>query len=666
MLSKKRTRKWIWIATFGVALLGLVYALLFWLLPYWQAENTMDANQTVAIETLENGQLQVNWQSGKNAQFHTLEIFDLEQDNRLLFSNTTVGQCSCILPELPADRPLLLRISSGHNYGNNVRMGEQYWQGQLVFDTPELQQLRWTVNPDTDEVQIDFALGKGESCDVYKQISDAQPQLLEQSDAGNLTIAYADAIPAHGVTELFTFQISRKQGNTVFTGPVCEGFSVTREDFLGDTLTLESVALEQNAYSLSWNETKGKAYLLEYSADGGNRWQSLASIEAEAERVYTTEHLLPFREYQFRVSAVEPSAPVTPAVCQVSTVQRTLYATIWPLMDLQVYADLSCTQPLGTAPAGTAYCVIAEEDGLFGIRYGDKTGYIDSNYCMINLPEYMGTLCAYDITNSYSSLYMVHDFPMQAITDTVITGYQSVQLSEGEYLVPLLYPTAKKLLLAAQSALEQGYQIKIYDSFRPREATLSIYNLAEGILQQPVPKQTFTGEPVKELEALSYQASTESEEFLMEGLTYEILMTDNGRYMLANFLALNISNHNLGVAMDITLQTPDGQELQMQTAIHDLSWYSEVSRNNENANLLKNIMVQAGFATLKSEWWHFQDDAIKSQLELKNLRQGITPQCWVLDDTGWRYRQKNGQYLTDCTETIDSVTYRFNEAGYVE
>ena len=104
----------------------------------------------------------------------------------------------------------------------------------------------------------------------------------------------------------------------------------------------------------------------------------------------------------------------------------------------------------------------------------------------------------------------------------------------------------------------------------------------------------------------------------------------------------------------------------MQTAIHDLSWYSEVSRNNENANLLKRIMVQAGFATLKSEWWHFQDDAIKSQLELKNLRQGITPQCWVLDDTGWRYRQKNGRFLTDCTETIDAVTYRFNESGYVE
>ena len=49
----------------------------------------------------------------------------------------------------------------------------------------------------------------------------------------------------------------------------------------------------------------------------------------------------------------------------------------------------------------------------------------------------------------------------------------------------------------------------------------------------------------------------------------------------------------------------------MQTKIHDLSIYSVIDCNNENAKIIEKIMTKQGFSTLRSEWWHFQDNDSK-------------------------------------------------------
>ena len=244
---------------------------------------------------------------------------------------------------------------------------------------------------------------------------------------------------------------------------------------------------------------------------------------------------------------------------------------------------------------------------------------------------------------------------------------------------------------AANSAREQGYILKIYDSYRPRKATNSIYDLTLKILDDPIPEWTFAEKQERIKQGLSVEPTeppttepptTEATE-VTEGtgpsiapvetvpptteevITYEKLMTDNGRYGLANFLAQGYSNHNLGVALDLTMVSLySGEEVKMQTAIHDLSWYSELKKNNDAAKTLQGIMVGAGFGTLKSEWWHFQDNDAKNSLELIALQQGVNPQCWMADDHGWRYRDLYGQYYVNCREIIDGVAYVFDEEGY--
>ncbi|MCC8168621.1 MAG: D-alanyl-D-alanine carboxypeptidase family protein [Clostridiales bacterium] len=371
-------------------------------------------------------------------------------------------------------------------------------------------------------------------------------------------------------------------------------------------------------------------------------WEVVAQVDADEELKYTTPLMDPFTECTYKVIAVDvygneiESNTVT---CEME--ETVIYATIWPVKDLTAYSDSGKSSKVGKAGKLTAYCVLGEENGMFEIMLDGETCYISSDYCMINLPDYIGDMCEYDITNSYSSFYTIHDCDIPDVTWTVIEGYENVKLSDGSYLVPLLYPTAQKLLEAAQAALEDGYRIKIYDSYRPQDATKSIYSLTYSILYDEIE---------------SYD----------DGTTYRSLMYGDSGYQLSNFLAKKTSTHNYGIAMDLTLvDVNTGKELAMQTYMHDLSWYSAVSENNESADLLAEIMTAAGFGTLESEWWHFQDNDSKSSLDLSAMADGVSAEGWMADDGGWKYRLADGTYYTSCLATIDGESYTFDGDGYV-
>ena len=74
------------------------------------------------------------------------------------------------------------------------------------------------------------------------------------------------------------------------------------------------------------------------------------------------------------------------------------------------------------------------------------------------------------------------------------------------------------------------------------------------------------------------------------------------------------SRHCQGIAIDMSLTDSRGNELAMQSRIHMLDTSGVRNFNNANANTLSGFMTGAGFNTLKSEWWHFQDDNFKNRL----------------------------------------------------
>jgi D-alanyl-D-alanine dipeptidase len=79
------------------------------------------------------------------------------------------------------------------------------------------------------------------------------------------------------------------------------------------------------------------------------------------------------------------------------------------------------------------------------------------------------------------------------------------------------------------------------------------------------------------------------------------------------------SQHNRGVAVDLTIIDANGKELDMGTAFdyfgeeahHTYTAHSEEIQ--QNRTLLKSLMEQYGFASIRTEWWHY------SIAELKHL-----------------------------------------------
>lgn len=154
-------------------------------------------------------------------------------------------------------------------------------------------------------------------------------------------------------------------------------------------------------------------------------------------------------------------------------------------------------------------------------------------------------------------------------------NFTGVRLYDGldrAYMLPACAKAiarARKLLQAERP----GYRLKICDAARPMSVQRKMYRAVSG-----TPKARYVGNP------------------------------RNGGGL-----------HNYGAAVDITIIGPDGRELQMGTPVDHLGTEANIDREaalvksgkitaEEMANrrLLRRVMTQAGFKTIRTEWWHFQ------------------------------------------------------------
>lgn len=203
---------------------------------------------------------------------------------------------------------------------------------------------------------------------------------------------------------------------------------------------------------------------------------------------------------------------------------------------------------------------------------------IDKKFVLVNLPDIMQEQVQYNITNAKSSIYNIHGNEIPNVTR------KKLYTEMGEDIkVPLMLNTAIKLFSAEDTALKQGFTLKIYDTYRPYSVTKYLYQ-----------NTLLVADKYKE---------------------YLNATINNFEYSQKWFLAEKASSHNYGVALDLTLvDLNTGKELEMQTKIHDLSVYSVVDYNNKEAKILAKIMTKNGFVPLRSEWWHFQDNDSKESV----------------------------------------------------
>lgn len=130
--------------------------------------------------------------------------------------------------------------------------------------------------------------------------------------------------------------------------------------------------------------------------------------------------------------------------------------------------------------------------------------------------------------------------------------------------------TVKAIIKANETFMKMGYKIKLFDCYRPLDIQKRMWKI--------VPNPDYVANPSKG------------------------------------------SIHNRGGAVDITLVDSNGKELNMGTsfdyfgieASHNYNFFSQEIKFNRAK--LKTIMIDNGFNSLDSEWWHYN---LKSALNDK-------------------------------------------------
>lgn len=290
-------------------------------------------------------------------------------------------------------------------------------------------------------------------------------------------------------------------------------------------------------------------------------------------------------------------------------------------VEMQIRENTSANSAIvATVPSGTAFRILAEDGAWWEVQNDTVRGWVQHRFCMVNLPDVIPSII-YNNANTYQSRFVSSGKSIPNITGQALYNGRSFnpRLNREEYIVPVLYAMSKKIAVAQRSALAQNDTLVIYEGYRPSS------------VQQKV---------VNELTAFS-QADPE----VLAGI-------NSYPWSMDWFIAVGVSNHQMGYAIDVTLAKVVEKEVrqnskysydailkyteyQMPTVIHELSaaaatfaqpvtsssdteWRSAAFAEsmNEAAKVMQKYCTDAGLSPLASEWWHFNDLAAMNEIQV--------------------------------------------------
>lgn len=237
------------------------------------------------------------------------------------------------------------------------------------------------------------------------------------------------------------------------------------------------------------------------------------------------------------------------------------------------------------------FAVLREENGFFLVKGGERYLWIDTDEVLINIKDFIPSL---DVRLSMArspNQFNMGDQDIPGLTDT---KYYTEKGSKNGTEAWLMYRVAKKLAKAQAKFLRDGYSIVVYDAYRPYSSTIKFKNSFKAFLNKQ--NKSFKNEWFGEL-----------------GESW--------------FLAQKASNHNYGIALDISLKNiKTGHILEMPSKMHTLDkrsayyyWCDSKKQSTKNALYLKKTMESEGFSYLKSEWWHFEDKVSKKYAQKMDI-----------------------------------------------
>ena len=264
-----------------------------------------------------------------------------------------------------------------------------------------------------------------------------------------------------------------------------------------------------------------------------------------------------------------------------------------------------------TLPPGQGFTILEDHGPWWYINVNNTRGWILNALAMINIPDIIPSI-VHNNTNTYSSMLRSSGFDIPNVTGMALYQMRdfNTRLGRYEFIAPILFGTAKKIMKAQQAALADGNTLVIYETFRPAEAHNFVHKHFEYLVNtNPIVYAGITERP----------------------------------FNIRWFLAVAPYTHQRGTGIDVSLarfnnyairttgdysfiHITDYTEFEMQTPMHELSVAAVVFRDavhsrsrtawmytefadaaTEGTRLMHRYLTDAGLTPLASEWWHFND-----------------------------------------------------------
>lgn len=188
--------------------------------------------------------------------------------------------------------------------------------------------------------------------------------------------------------------------------------------------------------------------------------------------------------------------------------------------------------------------------------------------------------------NEYNINYLDEEIVSLSEAGFICDSQYSRQGVPGSYSDCYARKSVVEKLKYAESLLPEGLRFKIYDGYRPICIQQRLWNYYRQDVKNKHPELSD--------EEIDFKTS-----FFISKPSMDVKRP---------------SLHNTGGAIDLTLITKDGYALNMGTLFDDFTdraWtnhFEEFEDNDEvrkNRRILYNVMIEAGFTNLPSEWWHY-------------------------------------------------------------
>lgn len=221
-----------------------------------------------------------------------------------------------------------------------------------------------------------------------------------------------------------------------------------------------------------------------------------------------------------------------------------------------------------------------KKDDLQSINNEDNTVFKIVEKQINDTPKKKEVTKKYNLPEGF--VYVDDVIPNIELDIRYYTDYNFVGEKIDGYNAPLAILTtqaANALKKAAKQLEEDGYHIKIYDAYRPQKAVEHFVRWSQ------------------------------TREDSMKSIFYPSMEKDT---LFRDGYISKKSRHSRGSTVDLTIVDENGKDIDMggyfdlldTVSNYDTDKITKQQRNNRE--YLKRIMDEAGFDSIRTEWWHFQ------------------------------------------------------------